>query len=167
MRRWAALALVLSACGSRSGDGSGGGGDAGARLEDAALTAGLVSDPDTVTLSGAYGRGTDRLCAIPRGNGHRIGLELSYGEGIGCSARGSATLAGETVRMSLDTPDGCSFEARLVDGVLSLPGALPAGCNALCDAPASLAGTTLDKLSDAVNEAQAMREQTGAPLCPA
>lgn len=161
MRRLvAAIPLALCGCGEAAQPEN-----AGAMLESAAIERGLIADSSALNVAGAYGRGADRLCAVPDGDGMRLGVDIAYGANIGCTARGRASQSGEDVDVTLDGADGCRFTARFDGTRISFPGRVPEGCAALCDAPASLAGLSLDRLSDAPSEMEAMRTQQGGLLC--
>jgi hypothetical protein len=156
------VAMALAACGGESSNNPG---KAGEQLETAAIEAGLVAKAEDVTPVGAYGRGSDTACIVPNGSGFAIAIEVTYGEGINCSARGTASATGERLSIALDAKDGCRFDAQLSEGVLRLPGSVPEGCQALCDARASLSGLAVDKLSDLEAEARAMRGNDGSLMC--
>lgn len=160
MRAGVAVLLLLAAC-----DGKGGGESAGARLEAAAIERGVIPDPADLHLAGAYGRGADRLCVAERDGALKLGIDVAYGDDLGCTARGSATQDGEDIDITLDGAEGCRFTARFDGKQIAFPGRLPEGCATFCDAPASLAGLTVDRLSGAASEVRAMRAQQGSLLC--
>lgn len=158
----AALLLVPMAaigCGPQPADA---GGD-GARLEQAAIAAGVVRDPEATDLAGLYARETDRLCIVPGGVGYRIGVSVDYGGGQTCSARGTVARSGET--LSIDLGGGCGFDARLDGETIVFPGSLPDGCQRSCSARASLTAVEADLQSNAVAEASQLRDPTGKALC--
>lgn len=158
MGRVMLLALLLAGCGGGEADTRNAAGEA---LEAAAIARGVVADPASATFAGAYGRGADRVCV----NGTAIGIDASYGEEIACTARGTANRDGERVAITLGS-GGCAFDARFDGDQLLLPGQLPDACAAFCDAPASLAGLAVDRLSAAPAETLAMRGSDGTALCP-
>jgi hypothetical protein len=161
MRLAAVALLMLAGCGS----GGGAGEDAGERLEAAAIERGVIPDPASLQVVGAYGRGADRMCVIERDGGLKMGVDVAYGGDLGCTARGTARQDGEDIDIILDGADGCRFTARFDGDTLVFPGRLPDSCATFCDAPASLAGLTVDRLSDAASEVRAMRGQQGSLLC--
>lgn len=163
MRSGVAALLLLAGCDGGGGDAD----DPGARIEAAAIASGAIADPARATLAGAYGRGADRLCIMADEGGYRIGADVTYGGGIGCTARGTATQDGEDVAITLDGADDCRFTARFDGASIAFPGSLPGSCAVLCDAPASFAGLTVDRLSGAAAEVQAMRGAEGGILCGA
>lgn len=93
-----ALLLGLSGCGAPSPAPVPA---ASADLETAAIQRGLVRDPKDVSMAGAYARGPDRLCIVPAGRAHRIGIVIDYGEGNGCRATGLARRTGEGLALVL------------------------------------------------------------------
>jgi hypothetical protein len=160
MRLAGAALLLLAGCGSGGGEES-----AGARLEAAAIERGVIPGPDSLRVVGAYGRGADRACVIERGGALKLGVDVAYGGNLGCTARGTAKQDGEDIEITLDGSEECRFTARFDGDELVFPGRLPDGCASFCDAPASLAGLTVDRLSDAAAEVRAMRGQQGSLLC--
>lgn len=134
-------------------------------LETAAIQRGLVRDPRDTAIAGAYARGPDRLCIVPAGEAHRIGIVIDYGEGNGCRARGSVRRAGEGLAMALGQDGGCRLTARYDGDHLAIPGALPAACQRLCTGRAALAGAQFARLGESAAEARAMRDPEGKLLC--
>jgi len=163
MRRLApALLLGLAACGGPSPVSVP---TAAPDLETAAIQRGLVRDPKDASIVGAYARGPDRLCIVPSGQAHRIGIVIDYGEGNGCRATGIARRTGDGLDLSLGADGGCRFTARYDGDHLALPGALPGACQRLCTGRAALAGAQFVRLGESVAEAQAMRDPEGRTLC--
>ncbi|SFJ56340.1 hypothetical protein SAMN03159338_1783 [Sphingomonas sp. NFR04] len=156
-----ALLLGLAACGGPAPGPSA----TAADLENAAIQRGLVRDPGQVSIAGAYARGPDRLCIVPAGAAHRIGIVIDYGEGNGCRATGSVRRDGEGLALTLGADGGCRFTARFDGDHLALPGALPKACAQLCTGRAALAGAQFARLGESVPEAQAMRDADGHALC--
>lgn len=162
MRRVLALALLLTACGQQPAARQDG---AGARLEEAARQAGLVTDLATATLAGSWARDTDRLCVLPDGNGDeavRIGAAIDYGEGQGCAAAGTARRRGDRVAVTFGA---CRFEATFDGERIAFPAELPAACDRFCTGRASLAAMTVEHLSTSTSEAETLRSPTGTLLC--
>lgn len=167
MKQWAItlLALLLAAC-ARGGEGQGAGNGATAPdLETAAIAAGVIPDPANSDITGLYARDTDRLCVVPAALGFRIGAFVDYGPRQFCSGSGTATRAGEVLRVKFDNVDGCEFDARYEGDRIVFPGKLPAACDKLCVGRASLAALDAALLGNAVAEASAMRDGTGRLLC--
>jgi hypothetical protein len=154
------LALVLAAC---SPDAATDNVSTAPDLESAAIERGLVRDPDARSITGLYARDTDRVCIVPDGGGHRIGAFVDYGDGIGCSASGRASQAGE--RLRIDLGDGCEFEARFDGERVTFPAIVPGACARRCTRRASLAALTTRRLSDSVSEGRAMRDGGNRLLC--
>ncbi|WP_294329582.1 hypothetical protein [uncultured Sphingomonas sp.] len=163
MRR-AGLALlpILASCGAPSPAPSP---NASVDLETAAIQRGLVRDPRDTAIAGAYARGPDRLCIVPSGQTHRIGIVIDYGEGNGCRAKGTVRRAGEGLALALGQDEACRFTARYDGDHLALPGALSAACQRLCTGRAALAGAQFVRLGESVAEARAMRDPEGHLPC--
>ncbi|WP_010544965.1 hypothetical protein [Sphingomonas elodea] len=156
------LLLALAACGGASPDAMS---NASIDLEAAAVRRGLVRDPASTAILGAYARGADRLCIVPADQEHRIGIVIDYGEGNGCRAIGQVRRIGEGLAVSLGADGGCSFTARYDGDRLALPGAVPGACRRLCTGRAALAGTQFVRLGESVAEGRAMRDPEGRALC--
>ncbi len=154
------LLLLLAACSGPESDRSA---EGGAALEAAAIERGIIRDPAASAATGLFAREGDRLCLIERGENVRIGGFIDYGDGIGCTARGSASRMGET--LSVEFGQGCRFDAAFDGDRVRFPGKLPGGCERLCTRRASLAGLTLDRLSESASEAEALRDPKGQALC--
>ncbi len=157
-----ALLLGLVAC---SGPSSAPNPGATVDLETAAVQRGLVRDPKDMTILGAYARGPDRLCIVPAGTGHRIGIVIDYGEGNGCRGTGSVRRSGEGLLVMLGSDDACRFTARYDGEHVAVPGAVPGACARLCTGRAALAGAQFARLGESASEARAMRDPAGHPLC--
>lgn len=157
-----ALLLALAGCG---GTAPAPAPNAAVDLETAAIQRGLVRDPGDGAILGAYARGSDRLCIVPAGGGHRIGIAIDYGEGQGCRAQGSVRRVPEGLAVRLGNDGACRFTARYDGDHLSLPGKLPPACARLCTGRAALAGSQFARLGESLAEAQAMRDAAGAALC--
>ncbi|MDQ1155782.1 hypothetical protein QE385_000109 [Sphingomonas sp. SORGH_AS 950] len=167
MRRgWAGLMLAaaLAACGSGAGDADNA---AGEQLEAASIAAGLVADPAVVPLEGMWARDSDRMCILPPGDGGsdaswRIGVMVDYGEGQGCTARGTLKRSGRDLAVTLG---GCRFTARFDGDDIQFPATLPAPCASLCTGRASLSALIVERISRSVAEARTLRSADGAALC--
>lgn len=160
MRLWLAAALLLAGCSKEVDTGNSG----GAALEEAAIAAGVVRDPDAGSLAGLYTRDTDQVCIVAKDGGYRIGASVDLGD-QGCSAAGTVTRSGERLSISFDGAPGCSFDARLDGDRIVFPGAVPGACARLCTDRASLAAVEVDLLSEAATEAAAMRDRKDRELC--
>ena len=165
MRSAVAVALLMLLVGCGDGARRPKADTPGARLEAAALTAGLVSAGEGATPVGSWARDTDRLCVVASGKAdYRIGAVVDYGEGQSCAAAGTATRSGAT----LDVRFGeCRFAARLDGDRIVFPAEPPTACERVCAGRASLAALTVDRVSSSVAEASTLRLGTGKPLCGA
>jgi hypothetical protein len=162
VRATLALALVLTACGSQPQPAND---TPGARLEAAAVRAGLVSDPATASLAGSWARDTDRVCVVAApGDTFRIGALIDYGEGQGCAASGTAQRRGDRVAVTFGA---CRFTAQFEGDRIVFPAEVPGACDRLCKGRASLAALTVDHLSASASEAETLRTPAGKLLCPA
>lgn len=118
----------------------------GTKLDEQAIANGILPDPDSLQFAGRFETrgdlGTDKFCALARGSGQfDIGVIAVFGPESKCEGRGSASMAGEKVRISLSGKGSCQFDAQY-DGVeLRFPGSIEPGCAAYCSDRASLSGT--------------------------
>lgn len=157
------LGLALLGCGRAPQDAAIDRNSAGAQLEYAAITVGVVADPDHLDPVGAYGSNTDRVCVLRAGGGYRIGASVDYGDGHRCAAAGTAKGVG---KLSVDLGGGCQFDARFDGAKLVFPPILPEACDSMCTGRASLTALVAERLSGAESEAAALRAPDGKPLCP-
>jgi hypothetical protein len=159
MKRALLLALVLSGCGqepSRAVADS-----AGARLEAAAETAGIVPDPNA-PLQGSWARDTDRVCVVGTEKTSRIGVSVEYGEDQGCTASGTVERSGDALKLVFGT---CKFDAKFDGDRIVFPAEMPEACESLCTGRASLAAVTVDRISESRSEASTLRSSAGKLLC--
>ncbi len=137
---------VLAACGENAPSVLAGGENAGSALDEAAIDAGIIPDPDEVEFAGRFETrsdlGTDKFCAVANGpKQFNIGFLAVFGPESKCEGRGTAIVNGETVRVTLAGNGDCAFDARY-DGIeLRFPGAVESGCASYCSDRASLSGT--------------------------
>ncbi|MEH6789493.1 hypothetical protein [Parasphingorhabdus sp.] len=140
-------------------------------LEQAAVDAGVIPDVRKVTLSGAFERrsdlGTDRFCAVGNDeNGYQIGIIAVFGPGTQCEGLGEAERDGETVRITLNSEERCSFNARF-DGVeLKMPGQLPNGCASYCSPRAGFEGVSFYMIGEGDAVARSTSGRDFESLCP-
>lgn len=124
----------------------GGPGDVGSALDEQAITAGILPDPNNLEFSGRFETrgdlGTDKFCAVGEGSKRfQIGVLAVFGPESKCEGRGWATIADEKVQVTLEGKDACRFTAQY-DGVeLRFPGSIESGCASYCSSRASLSGT--------------------------
>lgn len=138
-------------------------------LEAAAIRAGVIPDPASTDITGLYVQEADRVCVVPSATAYRIGVTVEYDDHEHCGGSGVVTRAGETLHVAFDPPStaagGCSFDARFEGDRIVFPGRVPDGCQALCTERASIAGLTLDRLSESVSEASTLRDTRGKLVC--
>jgi|TARA_R100001244_G_scaffold20643_7_gene21564 hypothetical protein len=172
MRHGAALIVVLflAACGSGQPEADKPVTEL-SPLEEAAIDAGVIPDVRNVTLAGAFERrsdlGTDRFCAVGNDeNGYQIGMIAVFGPATKCEGLGEAERDGETVRITLDSEEKCSFTARF-DGVeLQLPGNLPDSCASYCSPRAGFEGVSFFIIGEGDAVARSTSGRDFENLCP-
>ena len=163
--RWPAATLLLFAAGcDRRTDTPSLDGSAGARLERAAIGAGLVVDPASRWIVGAWASDTDRACIVPDRGGKtdRFGVLIDYGEGQGCAASGTVDREGGKLDVRLG---GCRLAARFDGERIVFPAEVPPACERLCTGRASLAAMSVERQSEAISEALNLRTPSGRSLC--
>ncbi|MEP7349289.1 MAG: hypothetical protein ABI668_04960 [Sphingorhabdus sp.] len=139
--------LLLASCNTPAPEEPKRDGDAaGAALDEQAIAAGIIPDPDKTVFAGRFETrselGTDKFCAVSDGDRQfQIGVLAVFGSSSKCEARGTATVTGDKVHIVLDGRADCEFDARY-DGIeLRFPGSIESGCAAYCSERASLSGT--------------------------
>jgi hypothetical protein len=148
LRRGIALICLalLAACGENAPAVLGGGNDVGSALDEQAVEAGIMPDPDDVEFAGRFETrsdlGIDKFCAVSSGSKQfSIGFLAVFGPESKCEGRGTAIVDGEKVRVTLAGRGNCAFDAHY-DGIeLRFPGAIESGCASYCSDRASLSGT--------------------------
>jgi len=135
-------------------------------LEAAAIESGVIDDPKSADITGLYTRETDRVCIVPAPKAYQIGVFVDYGDQQHCSGLGSIARAGETLHVTFSDAEGCAFDARFEGDRIVFPGSVPEPCRKLCTERASIAGLTVDQLSNAASEAATLRDSRGRLLCP-
>jgi len=134
----------------------------GARLERAAVAAGLVPDAEHASIVGSWARDSDRMCVVPAGSTTRIGVVSDYGEGQGCAASGVVERDGARLKVRLGA---CGFDARFDGERIAFPAELPLACAAACTGRATLAAVEVERLSGSASEAATLRAPDGQLLC--
>lgn len=170
----ASFILLISACDSSSEDNSHET-QSSEDLDQAAINAGILTDPDNIKLEGRFETrndiGTDKFCAIKTNDeDYNIGILAIFGADSFCEGRGIASLDGENLRITLNkninnTDENCEFTASF-DGVsLQIPGALPETCAKLCNNRASLSGTQYFQIENGNETAKKSNGRELKPLC--
>lgn len=156
--------LLLASC---SGAEEGNRSVAAPDLERAAIARGLVRDPADRDVTGLYARDTDRVCVVPQGGRYRIGAFVDYGEGLSCAGAGTASRSGDTLAVELRGEDdvSCTFDANFDGERIVFPANVPEACRRLCGPRASFGALSVERLSESVAEATAMRDGAGNRLC--
>jgi hypothetical protein len=138
--------MVLAACGDNASSVLGGNNDVGTQLDEAAIEAGIMPNPDEIEFAGRFETrselGTDKFCAVANGSKQfNIGFLSVSGPESKCEATGLASVDGEKVKITLSGDGNCTFDARY-DGIeLRFPGAVDEGCDTYCTPRASFSGT--------------------------
>lgn len=166
MRRVLPLLLLLAAGCSRAVTPGSSNVAAPTGLEAAAIEAGVIPDPQNADITGLYTRDTDRVCIVPAASAYQIGVFVDYGDDQHCSGLGTVSRVGETLHVGFTDADGCSFDARFEGDRVVFPGTVPEPCRKLCSQRASIAGLTVDQLSNSAAEAATLRDARGRLLCP-
>jgi hypothetical protein len=161
--------FALASCGE-SAPGSLGGDNAGSALDEAAIEAGIMPDPDKVNLAGRFETrselGTDKFCAVSSGDDFDVGFLSNSGPDSKCEGRGRAIMADDKVRITLSGEGNCTFEASY-DGIeIRFPGALPKACDSYCTPRASFSGTHYFVVQPGDEAARATLGREIARLCP-
>lgn len=165
MTRALALLLLTAGC-SRAAPPIATNAAAPSGLEAAAIEAGVIPDPKHADITGLYTRETDRVCVVPSATAYQIGVFVDYGDDQHCSGLGDVTRVGETLHVAFSDAAGCGFDARFEGDRIVFPGTVPDACRMLCSQRASIAGLTVDQLSDSAAEAATLRDARGRLLCP-
>jgi len=137
---------LLAGCGENTPTVLGGGSDAGSALDEQAIAAGIMPDPDEVELAGRFETrselGIDKFCAVAKGaKQFNIGFLAVFGPESKCEGTGTAVVENEKVRITLSGKGSCAFDARY-DGIeMRFPGLVESGCASYCSDRASLSGT--------------------------
>lgn len=161
MKHRLVLALLLAGCDARQPVAQPT--TPGARLEAAAVAAGLVVDPAHASEIGSWSRDSDRVCIAPGSGGdERIGALVDYGDGQGCVASGTAVRHGQRLDVAFG---GCRFAARFDGTRIAFPAELPSACEQLCTGRASLAALAVMRVSGSASEARTLRSPRGRLLC--
>jgi len=161
MRKALILAFALAGCGRGVGNEAG---------------AGQAARPDspsrapaqTRTLTGLYetrGARPGQICIVEQGAGARFGLVTWQSERPGCSGAGAAVRSGGTLRLTMDGESACAIEARIEEGRVTFPAALPRGCSYYCAPGAPLGSLAFAKTGGAREDALRARDLVGDPLC--
>lgn len=138
--------LALAACQQDPAASSANGGGTGAELDQLAIQKGLLPDPQNRSLAGRFEAnselGTDKFCAMSRtGDDYSVGFLAVFGPESKCEGQGSAKLDGDSVAITLNGKESCSFSAEYDGIVLRFPGIVPEGCASYCSRNASMSGT--------------------------
>jgi len=146
-------------------------------LDEAAIAAGILPDPDNIKLEGRFEArndiGTDKFCSIKNNDGsYNIGILAVFGAESICEGQGKARLDGDEVIISLDQTsrqndnnEPCEFTATY-DGIsLQIPGILAQSCAKSCNNLASLSGTRYFLVEEGNEAARQSKGRKLKPLC--
>lgn len=138
--------LLLVGCGEDAATTTSVGNDVGFALDEQAIEAGILPDPDEIEFAGRFETrselGTDKFCAVSNGaRQFSVGMLAVFGPESKCEGQGVATISSDKIRITLRGKGACSFDAAY-DGVeLRFPVSIERGCTAYCSDRASLSGT--------------------------
>lgn len=124
----------------------------------------------TAGLTGLYEGGAtprpNQMCVIDRGTGNaQFGLVVWGANMHSCSGSGQVTQDGNVFRLAMAGDESCTIEARIENGVVTLPANVPEGCAYYCGAQAKLGGASFSKKGGTVEEAMKATDLVGEPLC--
>lgn len=127
-------------------------------LDQAAEEANLIVDPDSTSAVGLYerlhGAGTDGVCVVGEDEDDlRFGMVMHFGPTLVCEGRGVAEHEGGIIHVEFDDAD-CAVEVAFDGRLLRFPGAVPAGCSALCGPRASIAGGAMGRVGWTAGDAR-------------
>lgn len=172
---WVLIAIFLAGCGDQAEDAKQGVSSdrqvAGSALDRKAVAAGILPDAENLVFGGRYETrsdlGTDKFCSVKNGaKQYAIGALAVFGPESKCEARGTATISGERVKISLSGKGNCSFDAEF-DGVeLRFPGALEKECETYCTPRASFTGTSYFIVEQGAENARRALGRDFEKLCP-
>ena len=120
------------------------------------------ADPDDTDITGLYARESDRVCVVPARR-RRTGSACSSIMATSRAAAASGT-ATRTARRCTSTsarrPDAVSTRGSTATASC-FPARLPDACQTACSGRASLAGLTVERLSESASEAATLRDAAG------
>jgi hypothetical protein len=162
MRKSLIVLALVAGCGARDQPQAHGGGNG----QDANAPAIAISDGG---LTGLYQTGggvrPDQMCIVERRGKAQFGITL-WGPNLrACSGAGAATLSGDRLRLAMAGDSPCTLDAKLENGIVTFPDAIPAGCAYYCGAGTSFAGATLTRQGGTVADAMKAKDIAGEKLC--
>lgn len=144
-------------------------------LDQAAISAGILSDPADIQLEGRFETrndiGTDKFCAVKRDDlNFNIGILAVFGADSFCEGQGIAQLDGEDLIITLNKGVGnieeiCKFTASFDGLSIQLPGKIPRPCAKFCNNRASLSGTQFFQIENGNAIAKQSNGRNLNPLC--
>lgn len=135
--------LVLAACNSPETSKQS---DAGKKLDEQAISSGILFDADSRSLAGQFEThsdlGVDKFCAVASGGDFDIGMLAVFGPESKCEAQGTAVINGDEVDVTLAGEGDCKFSATFDGSEIRVPGSLPEGCSSYCTPRSTFSGTS-------------------------
>ncbi|MEA3061113.1 MAG: hypothetical protein QOJ94_894 [Sphingomonadales bacterium] len=107
----------------------------------------------------------NQLCVTQRGDTPQFGLIVWAENMRSCSGAGTVERSGAGLTLTMTGDSACRIEARIVGGVVILPGKVPEGCAYYCGAGAHLEGVTLRRTGTTAADAARAKDLAGDPLC--
>jgi hypothetical protein len=156
--------LLLAGCSGSESDGQSAA-QSGKAGQGQAAPAGPIT-----TLAGLYeGGGNGRkhqMCMVDDGQGGtRFGLLVWGDNDHSCSGSGSATRAGDTLRLAMAGDEACVIDAKISGATATFPAAIPDGCAYYCGARASMKNASLAQVATGADAAGRAKDLVGEPLC--
>ncbi len=121
-------------------------------------------------LTGLYEGGSagrpNQLCIVgTEGGDSQFGLVVWGANMHSCSGSGRAVREGERLRLEMAGDAACAIEARIADGIITLPRTVAESCSYYCGARAGLADASFTQKGNMLADALRAKDLAGDPLC--
>lgn len=129
------------------------------------------NEVDTDKLTGLYlgegeGRQQDRICMLRQPSGTvRFGIVTLERDRAACSGLGRVERSGTGLRLIMTGDEDCTIRAKIEDGTIAFPAAIPASCSYYCSPEGILAGKAFRKTEDTARAALRAADLVGNSLC--
>jgi hypothetical protein len=166
MRKSLIVVALVAGCGASDQPQARGSREAAEASQPAETVAESASG---AALTGLYQSGggarPNQMCIVEKGAKAQFGITI-WGPNLrACSGAGTATRAGDRLRLTMTGDSPCTLETRLKDGIVTFPDSIPAGCAYYCGAGTSFAGTTLTRQGATKADALKAKDMAGEALC--